>query len=263
MHESHDTPGPVELEVRIPAGTIEIETVDGHTTEIDVDEDDVRIDVRPRSGGGHRIVIDQRPKKAFGWRTHEVNARIEIPHGAVLRGETGSGDLVVQGRLADVTFAAGSGDVNIERCEGDLALRAASGDIRVGDVTGHASVDTASGDVRVDEVGGDVTVRSASGDVHVVTAGGSVQVSTASGDITIEDVSRGRCVLNSMAGDIHVGVRRGTRVWLDISTTAGDASSDLSTTDPEVASGTGASLELQASTLSGDVSVERSMRSAA
>jgi DUF4097 and DUF4098 domain-containing protein YvlB len=261
MREVYETPGPVELMLQIAAGTIDIETVDRATTQIDVDEEDVRIEMRPASGGGHRILVEHKPRKAFGWRSDEVHARIELPHGATIRGETGSADLVIEGRIGSLTFQDGSGDVNVERCEGDVSIRAASGDVRVTEVTGNASFDTASGDVWVDRVGGNLSVRSASGDVHVGLADGSVQVSTASGDVNVDEVWNGRTALNSMSGDIHAGVRRGTRVWLDVTTTSGDASSDLDSADAD--EGTDVSLELRATTVSGDVVIDRATRTAA
>jgi DUF4097 and DUF4098 domain-containing protein YvlB len=264
MLQTFETPGTVELEIHIPAGTIEIAASERTTTEVEIDEDDdVDVELHPLPGGGHRISIERRrPKHVFGWRRDEVEVRVHAPSGAIVRGDSGSADLSIGGSVGAVTFGTGSGEVEIDRCDGDLGLRVASGDVRVAHVGGRANVDSASGDVELDAAGGDVTVRSASGDVRIGVARASVQVSTASGDVTLEDVSSGRAVLNSMSGDVRVAVRRGTRVWLDLATTSGDASSDLASADPDTA-GDGPTLELRAASVSGDVIVERSMHAVA
>jgi hypothetical protein len=69
-------------------------------------------------------------------------------------------------------------------------------------------------------------------------------------------VSSGEVSLQSASGDIQVGVRRGTKVWLDARSRSGDATSELDVGDEPPAEGAPV-LELRASSMSGDIHVGR------
>ena len=70
-HESFSTPGPVTLDIRIPAGDIEIETDDAGETAVELQahgrdteelERDAEISMRPR-GDGYEVRIEAGGKK--------------------------------------------------------------------------------------------------------------------------------------------------------------------------------------------------------
>lgn len=248
-----DTPGRVELELHIPAGDIRIETADVATTTVEIDgerdPDDVHVELSETSLGGHRVTVHQRAR-----RRNSVRVRVLTRDGAHLRCDTGSADLLARGRLGSLSHRSGSGDLAFGGVDGDADLNAASGGVRGEAIGGGLSVNSASGDVQVGSVGGDLSAHLASGDLRIGSVGGSAKATTASGDITIGGVSWGSAVLNSMSGDISVGVRTGTRVWLDLSTVSGSAVSEL---DPAEAPPEGPALELRASSVSGDVRVTR------
>jgi hypothetical protein len=62
--------------------------------------------------------------------------------------------------------------------------------------------------------------------------------------------------LKSASGDIRVGIRRGSRVWLDVRSLSGDADSELDVGDAPVDE-EGPLVELTAMSMSGDIRVGR------
>ena len=114
---------------------------------------------------------------------------------------------------------------------------------------------TAAGDVRVGPVGGDAEVKTAAGDVALDEAGGSITIHSASGDLRVGAVTEGRVDLKSVSGDMLVGVRRGSRVWMDVKTVTGDASSELDSSAED--DGEGPVVELKATAMSGDIRIVR------
>ena len=94
-----------------------------------------------------------------------------------------------------------------------------------------ASVTAASGDVFIRSVHGEAIVRTASGDVRVEEAADSITAQTASGDLRIGSATAGRVALQSASGDQQVGIRRGSAVHLDVRTMSGDATSELEVRD--------------------------------
>jgi len=73
--------------------------------------------------------------------------------------------------------------------------------------------------------------------------------------VQISSLRSGEAHIRSVAGDVEVGVAAGTRVFLDLSATSGEARSDLAPS--EGPAGEGATLELHAATVSGDITVRR------
>ena len=268
IRESFETPGNVTLDLSIPEGRIEIETVDGTTTEVELDArgnedevrqtlDDVRIEHR-ETGKGHEVAVDLRDRRRFGFgRKVEVRLSIHAPHGAHVRTECASADIYGRGRYGSLDAKTASGDVEFDDVEGDARLRGASGDIEVRSIGGDASVNSASGDVELDRVGGRADVKTASGDVVVGNAAGEVSVATASGDQRIESVRQGSVSLQSASGDIEVGIRQGSNVWVDARAMSGDTRSELELGDAPPDDDDAALVELRAASMSGDVTVRR------
>ena len=250
-------PGPLSLEVRIPRA-IEVRATD--TTEARValtgerDGEDVTVELAPRAVGGDRLLVDYRPKKTFGWfgGLDQLRCRIEVPTGTEVEVESGSADLTVIGDVATLVFRSGSGDLSFGDVAGSTTVKVANGDVEGGAVGDDLSVHSASGDVHVGSVGGTTTVRTASGETELGRVGGSAQITTASGDVGIDRAETGRLNLRTVSGDVTVGVAPGTRVWLDLGSTSGDAVSELDGSD-----GDGASLEIRAASVSGDIVVRR------
>ena len=67
---------------------------------------------------------------------------------------------------------------------------------------------------------------------------------------------RGQVNATSVSGDVTIGVRRGSKVYLDCNTISGDTSSELELTT-DAPAGDGPLVEIRAKTVSGDIRITR------
>jgi DUF4097 and DUF4098 domain-containing protein YvlB len=277
--ETFQTPGEVRLDVRLGSGEIRLETSETAETTVTLeplrDNDastsavqEARIELR-----GQEVLVDVRDRRR-GFRGADVLVEIRCPNGASVHAKSGSAEVEGHGRFGSVEVETGSGDVQFSEISGDAEINAASGDVQLGSVGGEARINTASGDVQVASIAGDTKVNSASGDVMLREAGGrlevnsasgdvlvreassSVGVNTASGDQTIGSVSQGKVDLKSASGDVKIGIREGSTLWVDARSRSGEVRSELPVSDlpPE---GDAPHVELRANTMSGDITVVR------
>ena len=266
-----ETPGPARLRVRNPAGLVTIEA--GGTTETVVELEPLRDDDSTRAAI-ERAVIEQSGdeitveiasgEKGFGigpaWisfgRTPQVGVRIRCPEGSQLEFATASAELTVKGRLGDVEAKSASGDFSFEQV-GELRVHTASGDIRATHVDGQARVQGVSGDIRLETVRGSLAATLVSGDITVGEVHADVETKTVSGDQRVDAITQGRVKLQSVSGDVRLGVRPGTRLRIDANSVSGDINSEFDVQDRPSDVPTGHEAHLQVKTVSGDVSLVR------
>jgi len=268
--EVFETPGQLTLDLRVPSGRIDLETGPGTTTEVELDArggadqvrellEDARIELR-EVRGGHEVVVDVEAKRGLGLgflRRVEIRLRVSSPEGTHVRAETASADLRGRGHFGSLQAKAASGDVDLDEIAGDVEVEAASGDVNLGSVGGATDISTASGDIRLARADGPLTARAASGDVRVDEASGGTKIRTASGDQRIGAVAEGSVELQSMSGDITVGVRQGSNLWVDARAMSGDLSSEVELDDVPTSDDGGPLVELRATSMSGDIDVVR------
>ncbi len=267
-----NTAGPVRLELEVPLGRVEVETVAGDQTHVELEgltsagEDLVaesRVECR-ESGGVYdvRVFVPQRS----GWfisfeRDPHIQLRISCPPNPELSIRTKSADVTARGEYGEVDIKTASGDIVVEEIAGDARAKTASGDVHLEKVGGETRVNSASGDVAIQRAERDVTVQLVSGDVWIRDAGASVHANTVSGDQRLEAVVEGVVESHTVSGDVWIGVRRGSRVYVDANTISGSTSSELELSDaPADASSEedeGPILEVRAKTVSGDISIAR------
>lgn len=254
------TPDGLELDVRVPAGTITLRASETIETRVHLtgerDSEEVTIRLTPRPTGGHHLIIEHKPGRSLAWfgSPKQVRVKIDVPLGTAIAAESGSADLAVVGEIGALSFRSGSGDLAFGEVRGGVDVKVASGDIRGESAGADLRVQSASGDVRVRRVGGISTVKTASGDIEIESAEGSVQVMTTSGDVTIGTASAGQINIRTISGDVGVGVAPDTRVWLDLESRSGATISELKAAE----AGDKARLEIRAVSVSGDVRVTRS-----
>ena len=266
-----DTPGKTRLRVKNAAGLISVDpTETGRTTvELEALRDDEAtreaIDRATVELNGNEVTVEIGVGgKGFGvgpaWisfgRTPQVGIRIRCPEGTDLECTTASADVAATGRLGDVEVKTASGDVAVEDVAA-LRLQSASGDVRAANVDGEASLQTVSGDVRLGTVTGPVSTTLVSGDFAIKEAQADLSVKTVSGDQRIGSVRQGQIKLQSVSGDVRVGIRPGTRLHIDANSTSGDVSSDLDVKDTPSDTPSGSEARLQAKTVSGDIEITR------
>ena len=109
MEQTFETPGHLQLELRIPAGTIRIRAEETTQTHVSItgerSPEAVRIAFDDAYQGGHRLAIEYRERgKLFGWGGNEMRVDLTVPIGTVVACDTGSADLEIEGtdRLAVV-----------------------------------------------------------------------------------------------------------------------------------------------------------------
>jgi Putative adhesin len=260
--ETFATPGPTALTVKVPAGTVELDARAGETTDVALEvlkgdeelEHEATIELRER-GGIFEVVVEA-PRKRLGFGREEYAVTIAVPEGAAVEVSSASAAVQARGHYGDFEAESASGNTNVEHVGGKLNVKSASGDVSARAVGGTASVHTASGDIAIGSLSGEGTIRSASGDVAVRESDADLSVVTASGDQAIGSASAGEVKLRSGSGDVHVGIRKGSRVRVDARSGSGEMESELELGDAEP-TGDGPMVELSAVTGSGDVRIAR------
>ena len=282
--ETFQTPGETRLDIRLGAGEIRVETAEVQETTVVLEPlrdndasaaavENARVELRER-GSGHEVLVDARDRGRGIFRNAEVLIVVTAPEGTSVESKSGSADVEGRGRFGSVDIETGSGEIEFSEIAGEASINAASGDVQLGTIGGAARVNTASGDVLIRSIGGEgkinsasgdviirevkgeLSVNSASGDVLVREAGSSVGINTASGDQEVGSVVSGKVTLKSASGDLKVGIREGTSLWVDARSRSGEVRSELPVSDlpPD---GNGPSVELRANTMSGDITVSR------
>jgi hypothetical protein len=270
VHE-FETPGKARLRVKNAAGLISVDP--SETGRITVELQALRDDDATREAieratvemNGNEISVEIGVGgKGFGvgpaWitfgRSPQVGVRIRCPEGTDLECTTASADVAATGRLGEVEVKTASGDVALEHVA-RLRVQSASGDVRAATIDGEARLQTVSGDVRLGTVTGPVSATLVSGDFALEEAHTNLSVKTVSGDQRIGAIREGEIKIQSVSGDVRIGIRSGTRLQIDANSVSGDVSSELDVKDAPSTTPSGSEARLQAKTVSGDIEITR------
>ena len=265
MQKTFDVPGPVELDIRLASGEIEVDPSLEGRVEVELtahdDESERLIEATRVELADRRLLIDVPQRRGgftFGivFGRSGISCRVRCPEGSGLDAKTKSADVLARGTLGKLYVATASGEVSADRVTGSVNVKTASGEVDVREAGDEVTVQSASGDIDVGSARGAVSVNTASGDVRIGDAGGDVSANTVSGDLELGAVLRGRVGVHSVSGDVRVGVRRGAKAYLDCTSVSGDMSSELDGL-AEPPAGDGPFVEIKARTVSGDVTIMR------
>jgi hypothetical protein len=276
-----ETPQPISVTIERIVGDVRI---------VAGDRSDTKVDVRPKRAGkpadvraaentqveyeGGRLLVKGPKLHTMIGRVPSVEVTVELPSGSHVDGDSDMGDFIAEGRLGDCRFftamghirlgdvttleaRTAMGDVTVGLVAGDADIHTGSGEVRIGGIEGRARIKNSNGANRLGEVRGDLLVRTANGDISVDNPRGSVTAKTANGDVRVGEATSGTVVLETAAGEIQVGVRRGTAAWLDVSTQYGMVRNELEPSDPPKQSE--AAVDVRARTSYGDIVISRSI----
>jgi Toastrack DUF4097 len=210
--QTFHTPTPPELEIRVPVGRIDIETIDGEESTVSVEGADKLVEQTAIELIGNRLSVKFRKKLFWGadfGRTH-LDVRVRVPHSTAVLISTASAGSKLRGRFGSVSAKSASGDLVVDgEVEGDTDVRNVSGNLQVGTVGGELVAQTVSGNIAAGAVAGNVTAKSVSGNVRVDSA------------------REGTFNAQSVSGDIAVGVPEGTNLDVDAASASGKLTSEV------------------------------------
>jgi hypothetical protein len=251
LEQTFHTPLPLELEVGIPSGAIEVETTEGEESNITVEGDERLLEEVEIRHDGNRLVVAYRGRGKFGFSLSpltivfgsELRVRAAVPHGAGVKVKTASGDTRLDGHF------------------GALGVNSVSGDVYMRGEVAATTLKTVSGDANLERIEGDLSAQTVSGDLHIGPVAGSVEAKTVSGDVRIQAVTAGDVRFSSVSGDFEIGIARGSAIDVDAGSTSGDLSSEVPlASEPMPGEGEPApTVVLRGRTVSGDVKVFRAV----
>ncbi|WP_390624243.1 DUF4097 family beta strand repeat-containing protein [Fodinicola feengrottensis] len=257
------TPEPILAVIEIVEGDVRIAASDRTDTVVEVrphdesKEADVRTATQTRVEYADGRLLVKTPNSRgllFTAKGGAVDVTLSLPTGSTLEAKTAAG-LHSQGRLGETKLTSATGDIWLDQV-GKLRLNTADGEIRVRTIDGSGSINTADGDIIVGDVTGDVRLHTADGSITVDSALADVTARTANGSIRIGEVVRGTVTVTTAAGELEVGVREGTAVWLDANSWSGDLINSMDEADgPQESDET---VKVRARTYSGDIIIHRS-----
>lgn len=264
MNYEFASPGPVNADIRIAGGVLNVDAGEHDTITVSVEPHDNSTASREAAEEtrvaleGKQLIVHAPTFK--GWavlRWPRLNITVRIPAQSVLTAKSASADVTCRGAYHDIVVNTASGDVFVDRVTKDLSVNTASGDVRVGWVGANMRAHSASGDISVQHCGHDSDITCASGDIDIARADGGVRAKTASGDVKIGVAFKDEIRAHTASGDVSVGVAAGTGVWLDLNTASGRTTSDLNMHGSGDPGPSAATLTVKVRTASGDINLRR------
>lgn len=276
----YDTPRPIDLDVTLSVGDLDVIASDRIDTLVEVSPSrpnragDISLakEATVRFDGGRLTVVVPKRMNLFG-PGDSVDVRVELPSessvtlvsaygGIRMRGSLGDSDITASyGRvLVETTGAlrvkAPYGDVEIGDVRGDLDLIAGHGRLQIDRVAGRANIKGSHGDIVLGEVAGDVDART-SGGIAIDRAGANASIRTAYGLIRVREVTAGTVRLENGYAGIEVGVPTGTAAWIDAASRQGVVRNELTAENgPE---GSDRTVELRLRVNYGDILIQRAL----
>src|SRR5689334_11590246 len=211
------TPTPLRLEVTVAARTLDIATVEGDDSTVTIDGSQKALETIHVELVGDRLLLEQRRKSLTGFLPRladSLQVRARVPQGRGVQIVTASGEATLDGSF---------GAVQMKSASGGLAV--------TGSVDGDATVKTVSGGVRMPHVTGGLDVRTVSGHVAAEAVDGSVSVKSVSANVRVGSLRQGQVDVQSVSGDVDLGVASGTSVDVDAGSASGALISEVPLSD--------------------------------
>jgi Putative adhesin len=248
--ESFSCSGPIELDVRLESGSLEVKALETPRVVVALSESSPpprwqRSALVSRLGGERwpelaRRALNEtqvewseagrlriRTPRARLLRAVPVAIVVEVPTGSRLVSRSGAGSVHASGVLGQLEAAIGSGDITAERVDGNVDVKAGAGDVRLGHVGGGFRVRSGSGDIEAASVEGTVEAVCGRGGLRLGVVRADARARTGSGEIAVAEARSGRLDLVTGSGDVRVGIPAGVAAELDVVSGSGQARSEL------------------------------------
>lgn len=178
---------------------------------------------------GQRLLV--RTPKSYGFRHIPLDITVHAPSGSRIDARSSTGNVTVTGSAGRVDVQSGSGDIVVDRADGNATVRTGSGAVRLGPMLAGLQIRSGSGDIEISSIADAASLGTGSGDVWLGAVQGEVTVRTGSGNVTVADAAAGSIDLLTGSGEIRVGVRSGTAALVDLVSGSGQAHSELDLLD--------------------------------
>jgi len=258
MNQTFQTREPLDLHVSVPAGSLEISSgPDLAETTVEVERLDRELDpseVECRLGRDGASLEVKVGRKKF--REGRYRVVITTHEGTNLDISTGAADVRASGAFGSCRYRSGSGDLRVDELRGRASMKTGSGDVLLANALDEVDIDVASGSVSVGTAHRRAAIHVVSGSLELDSAERDVTARTVSGDLRIGSLAKGTVHLNSVSGDIDVGIVAGRRTYLDVHSIGGDTRSDLDVHSEPQSAGE-PEIWLTAKTVSGDITIRR------
>lgn len=180
---------------------------------------------------------------------------VHAPADSQLRVRTTSAQVTATGPATNVEVSTGSGSVSLQQVSASSSVRTGSGEVDIGRATGTLSLRTGSGATRITDLDGNADVVTGTATAWIGKLGGELFVRAGSGDIVVGRAHSGSVELISGSGDIRIGIGRDALAEIDVSSGAGRVHSELDVADTPPHGRT--ALTVHARTGTGDTTLTR------
>lgn len=256
MEKSFQVGPDAALDVRIASGKVEVRQGRAGTIVVRGRGDTENLLVEQH---GSTVWVSSEPRSTqISKRIHigvgrAVYLSIEVPENIDIDVNVASADVECEPTPARLNVNSASGDIRFADTA-ELTVKTASGDVHGNRVTGKLSFVSASGDLHVEAIGDRASISTASGDIRIGDASGPITTSTMSGDVNVRRFTSDDFAAKSMSGSVEIGVPAGTSVDLDATTLSGDIVLPEPQDAPPDPTG---SMDLKVRLVSGDLKLRR------
>jgi hypothetical protein len=204
-----------------------------------------------------------------GHNVGETQLRLMVPYGANVELETVSADVSVQGTRGPLKISTVSGDVGADVQSPQVAVQTVSGDLILRAPSKQTQANTVSGDLHLSGLEGELTVESVSGNLSVSGSRFSeLRLKSISGDMGLDAsfAPTARVTGETLSGNITLHVPADVSGTALVKSFSGESQCDLQQASTsavnkgkkrEYVFGDGHGVNLELSTFSGDVHIDR------
>lgn len=250
IEHTYDVSGSPDLEIRIPAGRVEIVEGRPGKVKVSVDTKDSDFIVEQR---GDLILASTSPASG-GWVSRSARVVVEAPANSCAEISTASANISVRTPLHKASIKTASGNITLDTVE-SAVIKTASGDATIRSVAKSLKYNTASGDLDINgHVGGSAIVVSVSGDIEIEDSNALLDFKTVSGSAKIRRFTGNTANFRAVSGDFEVAVPPGTKLHLEAETRSGRVNLP---TDPPPVKEIRREMTIKGRLISGNVTIKR------